>query len=152
MNRKKQFLMSFKCAHYKNNFAFFRRVYLCFHIESPFPLIAEEDEDTQRLPDLCDSFKWPRLRIIFNEDCEIFECSLIICDSSKRLRLKNDRCHSNQEAAVIWRSDGFSRRGRLQNLSAERWLLKESESDVKSNQVSTLHYASIHTIRAFENL
>ena len=62
-----------------------------------------------------------------------------ICDSSKRLRLKNDRCHSNQEAAVIWRSDGFSRRGRLQNLSAERWLLKESESDVKSNQVSTLH-------------
>ena len=145
MNRKKQFLMSFKCAHYNDNFAILRRVYLCFHIESPFPLIAEEDEDTQRLPNLCDSFKWPRLRIIFNENCEIFECSLIICDSSKRLRLKNDRCHSNQEAAVIWRSDGFSRRGRLQNLSAERWLLKESESDVKSNQVSTLHQCTMCT-------
>ena len=81
MNRKKQFLMSFKCAHYNDNFAILRRVYLCFHIESPFPLIAEEDEDTQRLPNLCDSFKWPRLRIIFNEDCEIFECSLIILPS-----------------------------------------------------------------------
>ena len=80
-------------------------------------------------------FQW-RLRNIWN-----------ICDSSKRLRLKNDRCHSNQEAAVIWRSDGFSRRGRLQNLSAERWLLKESESDVKSNQVSTLHQCTMCTFR-----
>ena len=39
--------------------------HLGFHIEPALPLVAEEDEDTQGLPDLCDPFKWPRLEMFW---------------------------------------------------------------------------------------
>ena len=45
-----------------HGFAF---TYLGFHIEPSLPLVAEEDEDTQRLPNLCDPFKWPRLKNVY---------------------------------------------------------------------------------------
>ena len=39
--------------------------YLGFHIKPSLPLVAEEDEDTQGLPDLRDPFKWPCLQNIW---------------------------------------------------------------------------------------
>ena len=38
--------------------------YLGFHIKPSLPLVAEEDEDTQGLPDLGDPFKWSCLKHI----------------------------------------------------------------------------------------
>ena len=46
---------------------FLQRTYLGFHIEPSLPLVAEEDEDTQGLPDLRDPFKWPCLQNIWDQ-------------------------------------------------------------------------------------